>query len=63
LPDVQAAVVERWADINDETLHELTDYAGFRRDFEQLFGFSVDGVDYSVPTEVNRALELVAIEK
>ena len=61
LPEVQAAVAERWDSINDETLYELTDYAGFRKDFEQLFGFEVDGVDYSAPTEVNRALELVEI--
>ena len=59
--EVQAAVAERWDSINDETLYELTDYAGFRKDFEQLFGFEVDGVDYSAPTEVNRALELVEI--
>lgn len=63
LPEVQAAVAERWDDINDDTLYELTDYAGFRKDFEQLFGFGVDGVDYSAPTEVNRALELVVIEE
>jgi enoyl-[acyl-carrier protein] reductase/trans-2-enoyl-CoA reductase (NAD+) len=61
LPEVQAAVAERWADINDETLYELTDYAGFRRDFEQLFGFEMEGVDYAAPTEVNRSLALVEI--
>jgi enoyl-[acyl-carrier protein] reductase/trans-2-enoyl-CoA reductase (NAD+) len=62
LPEVQAAVAERWDSIDDDTLYELTDYAGFRRDFEQLFGFEVDGVDYSAATEVNQALELVVIE-
>ena len=54
--EVQEEVVGRWAAVTTETLDELTDYAGYRRYFEGLFGFGVDGVDYSQPTEVNRQL-------
>ena len=54
--DVQAEVAELWDQIDSETLDTLTDYAGYRRYFEQLFGFAVDGVDYSQPTEVDRQL-------
>ncbi len=45
-PEVQAAVATLWEDINTETLRELSDFAGYRREFLQLFGFEVDGVDY-----------------
>ncbi|MCP4211270.1 MAG: trans-2-enoyl-CoA reductase family protein, partial [Halieaceae bacterium] len=45
-PEVQAAVDALWSQISTETLRELSDYAGYRREFLQLFGFEVDGVDY-----------------
>ncbi len=53
---VQREVLERWDLVTDENLDELTDYAGYRHYFEELFGFDVPGVDYKVPTEVNRNL-------
>ena len=45
-PDVQAAVGELWSQINTDTLRDLSDFAGYKREFLQLFGFEVDGVDY-----------------
>ena len=54
--EVQRVVSDGWAQISTERLGELTDYAAYRRYFEQLFGFGVDGVDYSQPTEVDRRL-------
>ena len=45
-PEVQAAVDALWSQISTETLRELSDYEGYRREFLQLFGFEVDGVDY-----------------
>jgi enoyl-[acyl-carrier protein] reductase/trans-2-enoyl-CoA reductase (NAD+) len=54
--DVQREVSERWDLVTTENLYELTDYAGYRRSFEELFGFGVNGVDYTRPTEVNRQL-------
>ncbi|HDY81859.1 MAG: bifunctional NADH-specific enoyl-ACP reductase/trans-2-enoyl-CoA reductase [Gammaproteobacteria bacterium] len=50
-PAIQAAVGELWEDINTETLRQLSDFAGYKREFLQLFGFEVDGVDYDA--EVN----------
>lgn len=49
--DVTAAVTERWAQINTDNFHELSDYAGFRRRFRNLFGFEVDSVDYETTVE------------
>ena len=45
-PAIQAAVAELWGDINTETLRQLSDFDGYKREFLQLFGFEVDGVDY-----------------
>ncbi len=45
-PEIQAAVGDLWGQINTETLRELSDFAGYKREFLQLFGFEVDGVDY-----------------
>ncbi len=55
-PAVQQRVAEIWERIDSGNLEELSDYAGYRLDFEQLFGFGVEGVDYAAPTEVDRLL-------
>ncbi len=43
---VQAEVRRRWDLVTTDTIMELSDLAGFRRDFLRIFGFDVDGVDY-----------------
>ncbi|MBI4530000.1 MAG: trans-2-enoyl-CoA reductase family protein [Candidatus Latescibacteria bacterium] len=55
--DVQTEIERRWERVNTENLCELSDFVGFQREFRQLFGFEVDGVDYEAPTEINRSLE------
>lgn len=45
-PEVQAAVAALWEDINTDTLRQLSDFEGYKREFLQLFGFEVEGVDY-----------------
>jgi enoyl-[acyl-carrier protein] reductase/trans-2-enoyl-CoA reductase (NAD+) len=42
-----------WGDVTTENLFALTDYAGFKRDFRELFGFEVPGVDYSQAVDVS----------
>ena len=49
--EVTAAVTERWEQIDTDNFHELSDYAGFRRRFRNLFGFEVEGVDYDEAVE------------
>jgi enoyl-[acyl-carrier protein] reductase/trans-2-enoyl-CoA reductase (NAD+) len=44
--DVQAAVMSGWEQVTTDNLAQLTDIAGYRRDFLRLFGFEMDGVDY-----------------
>ena len=55
--DVQNAVKEIWPKVTTENLHELTDIAGYQKDFLKLFGFGVDGVDYDAESEPNVPLD------
>jgi len=50
-PEVQAEVGELWEQIGTDNLNELSDFAGYRREFLQLFGFEVDGVDYDADVD------------
>lgn len=57
--DVQAAVSESWPRVDTESLNDLTDFAGFRRDFNQLFGFDVPRVDYAKAVETQLTVPAV----
>ena len=49
--EITDAVTERWEQIDTDNFHELSDYAGYRRRFRNLFGFEVEGVDYDEAVE------------
>ena len=49
--EITDAVTERWEQIGTDNFHELSDYAGFRQRFRNLFGFEVEGVDYDEAVE------------
>lgn len=49
--DVQAEVAKLWDELDSENIYRLSDLEGFRREFFQLFGFEVDGVDYEQETD------------
>lgn len=44
--NVQAQIAELWAKADTENLPQLGDLLGYRKDFYNLFGFDVAGVDY-----------------
>lgn len=48
--DVQTEVKRLWDSVTTENLMEVSDLAGYRRDFLRIFGFAVDGVDYTKDT-------------
>lgn len=50
--DVQKEVFEIWPKITTENLTKLADLDGYQSEFLKLFGFGVDGVDYSQEVEV-----------
>ena len=45
-PHVQNAVTDLWSKVNNDNIHELTDFKGYKHEFLKLFGFEVEGVDY-----------------
>ena len=49
--DVQDEIAGLWPRVDTGNLAELADFAGFRQDFNNLFGFDVDGVDYDLPVQ------------
>lgn len=49
--DVQQAVAALWDKVETDTIKELTDFAGYRTEFLQLFGFEVPGVDYDADVD------------
>ncbi len=51
--DVQAEVERRWREVSSDNVERLSDLAGYRHDFLQLFGFGVDGVDYEADVDSN----------
>jgi len=51
LQALQDEIAGLWPTVGTDNLAELADFAGFRGDFNNLFGFDVDGVDYDLPVE------------
>ncbi|SFE38952.1 enoyl-[acyl-carrier protein] reductase / trans-2-enoyl-CoA reductase (NAD+) [Paenibacillus algorifonticola] len=45
-PEIQAEVAKLWSELTTENVYELSDLAGYRKEFFQLFGFETDGIDY-----------------
>ncbi len=54
---MQAGVAALWPQVTTENLRALTNFAQFQRDFRNLFGFEVDGVDYDEPVETDLSLD------
>lgn len=48
--DVQERVAALWKDATTENLTSVGDLAGYKKDFLNLFGFDVDGVNYGADT-------------
>jgi len=57
-PDVQSAGLALWHAVTNENLLATTDYAGFKREFRELFGFEVPGIDYAQPVDTDVPLNL-----
>lgn len=58
-PDVQEKVAKLWKQAVTENLSEIGDLEGYRKDFYNLFGFELDGVDYKA--DVNEVVNISSI--
>ena len=50
-PDVQEKIAKLWAEAVTENLSDISDLEGYRKDFYNLFGFDVEGVDYKADAD------------
>ncbi len=50
-PAVQKAVADLWDQVESDSIHELTDFKGYKTEFLNLFGFEMDGVDYEAEVD------------
>ena len=51
-PEVQDEVTKLWDALNADNFKEYTDIDGYWKDFYELFGFGIDGVDYDADVEI-----------
>lgn len=58
--DVQNKISEIWNDISDENIGGCADLDGYRTDFNRLFGFDAEGVDYEADTDTAAGIESLA---
>ena len=58
--DVQANVAQLWEQATTENLSEIGDLEGYRKDFYNLFGFDLAGVDYKAETDEMVQVESIA---
>ncbi len=50
--DIQEAVAKNWDIVTSENVSELADIDGYWQDFYNMFGFRIDGVDYSADVDI-----------
>ena len=53
--DIQASIAESWQNISNDNFNQLADFEGYQADFLKLFGFGLDGVDYTADTDPTTA--------
>lgn len=50
--EVQKAVMDVWDSVSAETLGDIADIDGYWKDFYEIFGFGIDGVDYEKDVDI-----------
>ncbi|MDM1396535.1 trans-2-enoyl-CoA reductase family protein [Myroides odoratimimus] len=49
--DVQSAVAKLWEEVTSDNIEAISDLAGYRKDFFNLFGFEFDSIDYTLESD------------
>ena len=55
--EVQAEVASIWPSVTTENLRDVSDFNAYQKEFLELFGFGLDGIDYSKDVEVDRPIQ------
>ena len=56
-PDIQAEVASIWPSVTTDNLREVSDFDAYQKEFLELFGFGLEGIDYSQDVEVDRPIQ------
>lgn len=59
---VQQACWGLWPQIDDGSLSSVTDYAGYKQDFLQMFGFARPDIDYEADVPVDVTLNCMTVD-
>ena len=54
--DIQTEINEIWPTLTNDNFHQIADFDGYQKEFMSLFGFGIDGVDYT--QDVNEEVSL-----
>jgi enoyl-[acyl-carrier protein] reductase/trans-2-enoyl-CoA reductase (NAD+) len=57
--DVQEKIKSLWEKATSDNLSEIGDLAGYKKDFLNLFGFGLEGVDYTA--DANELVQISSI--
>ena len=55
--DIQAEVASIWPSVTTDNLREVSDFDAYQKEFLELFGFGLEGIDYSQDVEVDRPIQ------
>ena len=55
--EVQAGVASIWPSVTTDNLREVSDFDAYQKEFLELFGFGLEGIDYSQDVEVDRPIQ------
>lgn len=51
-PEVQEAVAGLWEKVSEDTIQEIADLDGYWQEFYEIFGFRIEGVDYTADVDI-----------
>lgn len=60
--DIQSEVAKLWQQVQTDNLNQVSDIEGYRKEFYQLFGFAVDGVEYAADVDINVQVPSIHLE-
>ena len=50
---IQNEILSKWQDLTENNYLDLIDLDQYKRDFNQIFGFDVDGIDYTQAVDID----------
>ena len=59
-PEVQGAVAELWGKVSKDTIQDIADLDGYWQEFYEIFGFRIEGVDYSADVDIQCGIPSLA---